>query len=74
MEYAKARILGFVLNGVDMENTAYGYSKYKRYRRYGKYGYGYSKYGYGYGGYGYGGYGYGYEPPMMPPHEEKDKA
>ena len=73
MEYAKARILGFVLNGVDMENTAYGYSKYKRYRRYGKYGYGYSKYGYGYGGYGYGGYGYGYEPPMMPPHEEKDK-
>ena len=56
MEYAKAKILGFVLNGVDMEKTHYGYGKYryKSYRRYGRY-------GYGYGGYGYG-YGYGAQP------------
>ena len=59
LEYAKAKILGFVLNGVEMENTHYGYGKYryKRYSRYRRYGYGY---GHGYG-YGYGrGYGYGY--------------
>lgn len=50
MDYAKAKILGFVLNDVDMEKTHYGYGKYryKRYRCYGRYGYGYS-YGYGYG-------------------------
>lgn len=72
LDYAQAKVLGFVLNGVALESTSYGYSK-KRYRRYG-YGrykkYGYGKYGYGkYGGYsaygydkgyGYGGYGYGY--------------
>ncbi|MBQ2742028.1 MAG: CpsD/CapB family tyrosine-protein kinase, partial [Oscillospiraceae bacterium] len=64
LEYAKAKILGFVLNGVGMENTHYGYKqyKYKGYSRYGRYGYGYSRRGYGYGysrrGYGYG-YGYG---------------
>ena len=59
LEYAKAKILGFVLNDVDMEKTHYGYGKYryKRYSRYSRYGRGY---GYGYGrGYGYG-YGYGY--------------
>lgn len=60
MEYSKTRILGFVLNGVDMEKTHYGQKKYK-YRRYfryayGRYGYGYGRYGYGYG---YGRYGYG---------------
>ena len=48
LEYAKAKILGFVLNGVDLENTSYGYKKYG-YRRYGRYGYR----RYGYGGYGY---------------------
>ena len=73
LEYAKAKILGFVLNGVDMENTAYGYSKYsyKRYHRYRKYGR-YER-GYGYGGYGGYGYGYGYGSPAVPPADEKDK-
>ena len=56
LEYAKAKILGFVLNGIGPETGGYG--KYK----YGKYGYGkykYSRYGYGkYGRYGYGRYGY----------------
>ena len=53
LEYAKVKLLGFVLNGVDLEKTSYGYGKY-RYKRYKKYGY----YGYQYG---YGrGYGYGY--------------
>ena len=36
LEYAKAKILGFVLNSVDMEKTNYGYRKY-RYRRYSRY-------------------------------------
>ena len=85
LEYAQAKILGFVLNGVALESTSYGYSK-KRYRRYGygrykKYGYGkyggYSSYGYdrGYGGYGYG-YGYGYEMPQKPekPQQEEKAA
>ena len=49
LEYAKAKILGFILNGVDMEKNYYGYGK-RRYRRYFAYGkYGYSKYGYKYG-------------------------
>lgn len=39
LEYAKAKILGFVLNDVDMEKTRYGNYRYKRYHRYG-YGYG----------------------------------
>lgn len=56
LQYAKAKILGFVLNGVDLEHTSYGYDRH-RYRRYGRYGhYGYGRYGYS----GYGGYGYGY--------------
>lgn len=74
LEYAKARILGFVLNGVDMENLHYGYKRY-RYGRHSKYGYGrygYGKYGYGrygYGRYGYGsGYHYGYSSTMPPPY------
>lgn len=50
LEYAKAKILGFVLNGVDLEKTNYGYDRH-RYRRYGRYGQ-YGRYGYGYG-YGY---------------------
>ena len=44
LEYAHAKILGFVLNGVTSEG--HGYGKYKRY--------GYKRYSYGYG------YGYGY--------------
>lgn len=47
LEYSKAKILGFVLNGVQMEKGYYGYRK----RRYGQY----RRYGYGYG------YGYGYQ-------------
>lgn len=48
LEYAKTKILGFVLNDVDMEKTHYGYGhRYKRYSRYRQYGYGYG-YGYGY--------------------------
>lgn len=55
LQYAKAKILGFVLNGVDMGNTQFGMKKYhyRNYCRYGKYGYG-----------GYGGYGYGYSSSM----------
>lgn len=53
LEYAKVKILGFVLNGVDMESTHYGYGahRYKKYTRYGRS---------GYGGYGY---GYSYSAP-----------
>ncbi|MDD6188464.1 MAG: CpsD/CapB family tyrosine-protein kinase [Clostridiales bacterium] len=52
LEYARAKLLGFVLNGVDMEKSAYGYGK-NRNKKYGKYG----GYRYGYGrGYGYGAY------------------
>jgi len=80
LEYSKAKLLGFVLNGVDLENSNYGYGKYryKRYKRYGYGKYGYGKYGYGH--YGYGGYGYGYssrskhevptDESRKPPNEE----
>lgn len=51
LEYAKIKVLGFVLNGLERDRSYYGYSK-KRYKRY----YGYGKYGYG--KYGYGKYGY----------------
>lgn len=63
LEYAKAKILGFVLNGVDLEQTHYAYGKhrYKRYFRYGRYGYGYGR-GYGYG-YGHNHYGYSSTTP-----------
>ena len=59
LEYAKGKVLGFVLNGVDLESTSYGYAK----RRYGYKKYGYKKYGYGrygYSRYGYSKYAYGY--------------
>lgn len=67
LEYAKAKVLGFVLNGVDMEKTHYGYKKY-RYKRYARYG----KYGYGYGGYGYG-YSSSVSPHFMEMSHEKQK-
>lgn len=61
--YTQTKILGFVLNGVDMEKSSYGYGKY-RYKRYSKY----KKYGYyGHGGYGY---GYGYEGQSAAPAEQ----
>ena len=69
LEYSKAKILGFILNGVDMENLHYGYKKYG-YGRYSRNGYRRYGYGHGYGyGYGYGyssrhGYGYGYSSSM----------
>lgn len=60
LEYSQTKILGFVLNGVDMEKTHYGDKKYRyrRYFRYGRYGYGYGRYGYGYSRHGYSSYGY----------------
>lgn len=46
LEYAKAKVLGFVLNGLERERSYYGYGK-RRYRRYFSYGYyGHRKYGY----------------------------
>lgn len=54
LEYANAKILGFVLNGVEGGFTRYGYGKY-RYKGYRKYSY------YGRGAYGYG-YGYSMKP------------
>lgn len=51
LEFAGAKLLGFILNGVRNEGGGrYGYGKYKR----GKYAYYKNKHGYGYG-YGYGG-------------------
>lgn len=38
LEYAQVKLLGFVLNGVELEKTSYGYGKY-RYRKHGYYGY-----------------------------------
>lgn len=55
MKYAKAKVLGFVFNGINPD-TGNGYGKY-RYNRYGRYGYN----RYGYYQYGYS-YGYGYQP------------
>ena len=74
LEYAKAKVLGFVLNCIDTKNAnsrykKYRYSRYYRYGHYGRYGY---RYGYGYGyGSGYG-YGYGYGPRPLNPAEEKE--
>lgn len=62
LEYAKAKVLGFVFNGMNSESGS-GYGKY-RYKKYGRYGYGrygYGKYGYGRYGYERHGYGYGYQ-------------
>lgn len=43
LEYAKVKIMGYVLNGVDPERGGYGSGKYKKYKGYGYgYGYGYS--------------------------------
>lgn len=52
LEFANAKLLGFILNGVAADGSGrYGYGKYKKYRKYKKYG----RYGDGYGyGYGYG--------------------
>ena len=70
LEYAQAKILGFVLNGINMESRrryAYGRYRYQQgHNSFGKiYGYGSNRYGgynrYGYhSGYGKSGYGYGY--------------
>lgn len=64
LEYAKARVLGFVFNAVTAESAGtYGKYKYKRYGRYSYYKYG--RYGYGHYGYGHYGYGYGYTHPSQ---------
>ena len=52
LEYAQARVLGFILNSVELEKTNYGYGKY-RYGRYHKYGYSRES-------------GYDYEQPPAP--------
>ena len=52
LEYAQAKILGFILNSVELKKTNYGYGKY-RYGRYHKYGYSRES-------------GYGYEQPPAP--------
>lgn len=57
LEYANAKLIGFAMTCVPLEQTSYGYGKY-RYKKYARYGYKKYGYGYGYGGYGYG-YGYG---------------
>lgn len=65
LQLANAKILGYILNDVDIMYSGYGsYNKYG-YRSARKYGYAYGKYGYGYGyndsyGYDYSSYGYGY--------------
>ena len=51
LEYAQAKLLGFVLDDVSGSSGGYGYNKYK-YKRYGRYGYG---------------YGYGYSSRQQPP-------
>jgi len=56
MEYAKAKVLGYVFNGMNPESGS-GYGKY-RYSKYGRYGYGYKRYGYR--------YGYGYQTGVAP--------
>ena len=48
LEYAQAKLLGFILDDVNGDGTRYGYGKYKyQYHKYSRYGYG--RYGYGYG-------------------------
>ena len=66
LSYANAKILGFVLNGVDMENSAYGYGKYRYHYGYRRRGY----YGRGYYGRGYG-YGYVHSYESVPPDDEE---
>ena len=44
LEYAQAKLLGFVLDDIAGGGGSYGYGKYKKYGRYG-----YGRYGYGYG-------------------------
>lgn len=56
LQYAHARLLGFVLRGVELEKNRYGYGRYQKYGY--RKGYGYSRHGYGYSRHGYG-YGYG---------------
>lgn len=49
LEYSEAKVLGFVLNGINSRDSVNSYGKY-RYRKYSRYShYGYSGYGYGYG-------------------------
>ena len=74
LEYAKARVLGFVFNGMNAESGS-GYGKY-RYKKYGRYGYGrYGRYGrYGYGRYGYKYNSYGYHSRTEAPAEAEPET
>lgn len=88
LSFSRARILGFVFNGVRdgfsgyggyYYGGKYGYGKYGYGKYgYGKYGYGkygYGKYGYGYGSHGYGyGYGYGYGEDSDSDNEKKKSS
>ena len=60
LEFAGAKLLGFVLNSVERKvyEGRYTYRSYRRYKRYGYGRYGYKR-RYGYGRYGYGKHGYG---------------
>lgn len=64
LEYAQAKVLGFVLNGTTGEGRSYGKYGYKRY------GYGYKRYGYGYG-YGYRRHGDQSSQPEQPAQPEQ---
>ena len=75
LEFANAKILGYILNGI--ESSHYGYGGYRRYgygryRRYG-YGYGYNSYRHNTNGYSDTRYGYGYGYKKTKREEEKDK-
>lgn len=71
LEYTNAKILGFVLNGVDVESSSYGYKRYG-YKRYGYRRYGYK--GYGYKRYGYQPYGYGSNTDQTSSATSEDKT
>ncbi len=79
LEYAKAKVMGFVFNGVTEETGGFGKYRYGRYGygRYGRYSYsryGYGRYGYGrYDRYGYSkyGYGYGHQPKQDAPEKQE---
>jgi capsular exopolysaccharide synthesis family protein len=71
LEYANAKILGFVFNGASAEGGGYRRYGYKRYG-YGRYGY--KRYGYKYGyGYGYGYRSHSSQQDTAPEGGEQDK-
>lgn len=84
LEFAGAKIIGFILNGVEYNYKGgykyrYGRKYYKIGGRYGRKSKSYSRSGYtgyGYGGYGYGydySYGYGHKSKSQPKKEKETK-